>query len=494
MTNLGNLKHASARGVAWNIAQNLAARLLSLLVVAILGRILDRSAFGVIAFALVVNAFAELIVNQGFGEFITQSPSLSDAHLDTAFWTNGAIGIGLTIIIAITATPLADLFADASIAPIVRVLSLSLAIRSFSVVPTGLLVRSLQFRTLSLRSIAAAAVSGVAGITCALSGLGIYSLVIQILCGDLASTIVLWRAADWRPHRRFSTRCMREMTSFGAPVFGASMLALVSRRLDTFFVAGALDMARLGIYSMAQRVFQLILQVINKSMSDVAFSALARLGEPATRRDILYKVIELTGVVCFPVYVGVAIVAQPLVVILLGGRWGVSAMPLTLFALSGVPFSLSFVNVAAIKSVAKTRALFVIQIIFLCVYLPCMASMVRLGPSWAAAANLIGCFAIAPVEIGFVAATVSFPATTYLKALVGPTMATAVMAALTAGVAVVTRGRAPLLRLASEGTVAITSYTIALRVLAPVAFQRCVQLAKTTLRRAAPVTSTEPGS
>src|ERR1041385_7563388 len=87
------LKHDSARGVAWNLAQNLIARLLALVVVAILGRLIDKSAFGVIALALVVNSFAELVINQGFGEFITQSQSLDDEHLDTAFWLNMLVGI-----------------------------------------------------------------------------------------------------------------------------------------------------------------------------------------------------------------------------------------------------------------------------------------------------------------------------------------------------------------------------------------------------------------
>jgi O-antigen/teichoic acid export membrane protein len=483
MTDLKDLKRASAHGVAWNVVQNLAARLLSLGVVAILGRILDRSAFGIVAFALVVNAFAELIVNQGFGEFITQSPSLTDEHLDTAFWINGALGLGLTALIVLAATPLSTWFADASLAPIVRILSLSLAFRSFSVVPTGLLVRTLRFRSLSLRSVVATMISGVVGITCALTGFGIYSLVIQILCGDLAATIVLWHATEWRPKRRISRRCARELTAFGAPVFGASALAMISRRLDTFIVAGVLDMTLLGIYSMAQRVYQILLQVINKSMADVAFSALARLADPSTRRDALYKVLELTAVICFPAYVGVALLAQPLIVVLLGPRWVASATALVLFSLSGVPFSLSYVNTAAIKASGRTRALFVIQIIFLVVYLPCMAVMVQQGPSAAAGATLIGCCAIAPVEIGFVAMIVSFPVTAYLKSLAGAAMATVVMAAVTIAASRVLEGRAPILQVSVEGVVVAISYVGALRVLAPTSFRRCVALIQTVVRR-----------
>jgi len=110
MSGIHDLKRASARGVAWNLVQNLVSRLIGLGVVGILARILDRSAFGAVAVALTVTAFAELVANQGFGEFITQHSELDDEHLDTAFWFNGSLGLILTIAIAIGAEPLANAF------------------------------------------------------------------------------------------------------------------------------------------------------------------------------------------------------------------------------------------------------------------------------------------------------------------------------------------------------------------------------------------------
>ena len=115
-----DLKQASARGVAWNLVQNLVSRVLALVVVAILSRILDRSAFGGVALALAVTSFAELFVNQGYGEFVTQTPELKDEHLDTAFWFNVLVGTLLTAIIAICAAPLAVAFEEPTVTPVLR--------------------------------------------------------------------------------------------------------------------------------------------------------------------------------------------------------------------------------------------------------------------------------------------------------------------------------------------------------------------------------------
>jgi PST family polysaccharide transporter len=477
------LKRDSARGVAWNVAQNLLARLLALIVVAILGRLIDKSAFGVIALGLVINSFAELVINQGFGEFITQSPDLTEEHLDTAFWLNALVGVVSTAVMALGATQVSSWFADDSIAPIVRWLSLSLVLRSIVVVPTGLLVRDLKFRSISLRGLVASAVSGVAAIVAALLGCGIWSLVIQTLVGDAVGALVLWRAVDWRPKFRWSRPCGKQLLSFGAPVFGAVLLAMVSRRLDTFIVGAALNMAMLGVYAMAQRTYQILLQVINKSMTEVAFSAFARLSAtPDERRDAFYKVVELTAVICFPVYFGVAIVAAPLTTLLFGSSWTMSALPLAFFGILGAPFSLTLLHVAAIKASGRTRLLPVIQVVFLCIYAPCILLMVEHGPAAAAAANAIACYAIIPLEVALVAIALPMRVPDYLRSLLGPSLATGVMAAAAMAVMYATSAMAPVVQLVAAGAVGAIVYVVALRVLAHQAFRRCIQMFRTMLR------------
>jgi O-antigen/teichoic acid export membrane protein len=309
------LKQAAARGVAWNLAQNLIGRVLALAVIAILGRILAKSDFGAVAVCLAVTAFGELLATQGYGEFIAHRKDITDEHLDTAFWLNAALGIVLTALIVLCAGPLAEELGEPSVTPILRVLSLSVLIRAVSVVPTGMLMRELKFRSLSLRSLAASVFAGIVGIVGAFSGLGIWSLVLQVLIGDFVSTAVLWRATAWRPGFRISRQCLRQLNSFGAPVLGAAALVLVGRRLDIMLIAGSLGLLTLAGYSMAQRLFHIANQVLNKSSDAVTLSALARLVEtPDRRRDAFYKIIELSSVLYFPVYAGLALLAEPLIV------------------------------------------------------------------------------------------------------------------------------------------------------------------------------------
>lgn len=471
-----DLKRASVRGVAWNLVQNLIGRVLGLIVVAILARFLDRAAFGTIALAGAVTAFGELLVSQGFGEFIAQRPDLTDEHSDTAFWFNAALGLLLTGIIAIAAEPLAAALAEPSVAPIVRWLSLSLVLRSLSVVPTGILVRTMQFRALSLRTLIAMGIGGAAGIVSAFAGLGIYSLVVQALTTEVIGVIALWRATEWRPKWRFSGTHLRDLMVFGLPIFGGTLLNFASRRLDTVVVVSVLGLTTLGVYSMGQRMFQIANQVLNKSSDAVTLSAFSKLTDADRRREALYRVVEITAVLCFPLYAGLAFVAEPLIVSVFSERWSDSAPVLAIFAVSGVPISLSYVHASALKSVAQTRAYLVIHIVLICVYLPILLLVVDRGPVAAAVAYLIALGVIVPVEIGLVRAALGIRLTEYAKALVGAMLATVVMSAVTWAVAGATTEMVPLLRLGTEAVAGAATYLVALRLLAPATFRRCRDL------------------
>ena len=335
-----------------------------------------------------------------------------------------------------------------------------------------------------MRSIFASTIGGAAGVAAAFAGLGIYSLVIQLLVGDFTATAVLWRATEWRPGRRLSRKSFRELSTFGTPIIAATLLAFVSRRLDTVIVGGALGLALLGVYSMAQRVYQIALQIINKSTVDVTFSALSRLGESEDRRrQAFYKVIELTAVLCFPTYVGLAVIAEPLTLTLFGAKWLDSAPALVFFGLSGIPFSLTMIHLAAIKSAARTRYLFIINLVQLIVYLPVMILLVDGGPGYAAAASLISCAAIVPLEIAYVRIAFGLRVGDYLKSLVGASIATLVMAGATLAVSAPTTAWPPIARLVLVCGVGAAVYVLALRTLAPAAFNRCRELAIATLRR-----------
>lgn len=479
-----DLKRAAASGVVWNLFQNLVGRLLGLIVMALLARFLDEAAFGAIAIALSVTALAELVLNQGYGDFVAQRAELTPEHLDTSFWLNVAGAIALTALLAALAPVIATSFDAPELQGVIQLLSLVLALRAATVVPTGLLVREMRFRSLSMRSIIAALAGGIAGVTCAIGGLGIYSLVVQILAGEVAGTLLLWRAARWRPGLRVSRAALGEITRYGSPLFAAGLLSFASRRLDVAIIGATLGIPQLGVYTMAQRTYQTATQIVNKSADAVAFSALARLAEDHDRRSAaLVRAAELTAVICFPLYAGMAIVADDLVVVLFGPRWAPSGGVLMFFALIGLVGALSHLHTAALKAVAHTRPFLVMQIVMAVTYLSLLSLLVSHGIVAAAAAYFLACCLLLPLEIGLVIRAYELRAVSYLRTFAGIAAATAVMAAVTTVAGLALEPLPPLPALLAQIAIGALVFTASLRTLARPVFERTMDELRQLLAR-----------
>lgn len=479
-----DLKRAAASGVVWNLFQNLVGRLLGLVVMSLLARFLDEAAFGAIAIALSVTALAELLINQGYGEFVAQRAELTPEHLDTSFWLNVTGALVLTALLAALAPAIATSLDTSELQGVIQLLSPVLVLRAASVVPNGLLVREMRFRSLSLRSIVGALVGGIAGVTCAISGLGLYSLVVQILAGEVSGTLLLWGAARWRPGLRVSRAALGEITHYGSPLFAAGLLGFASRRLDAAIIAATLGIPQLGIYTMAQRTYQTASQIVNKSADAVTFSALARLaGDRERRSAALVRAAELTAVICFPLYTGMAIVADDLVVVLFGARWASSGRVLTLFALVGLVGALSHLHTAALKAVAHTRPFLVMQVVMAVTYLSLLSLLVAHGIVAAAAAYLLACCLLLPLEIGLVTRAYELRAASYLGALSALAAATAVMAAVTTVAGLALEPLPPLPALLAEVAIGALSFTASLRALARPVFERTIDELRQIFRR-----------
>ena len=75
-------------GVLWNLAGLLMTRGASTLFMLFLARFLAPEAFGLIAMATVVFELANAFINSGLGAALIQSKTVSDADLNTVFYTN----------------------------------------------------------------------------------------------------------------------------------------------------------------------------------------------------------------------------------------------------------------------------------------------------------------------------------------------------------------------------------------------------------------------
>ena len=184
----------------WTISSRLSVQIVQLAVSIILARLLVPSEFGLIGMLTIFTALSQAILDGGFGSALIQKKESNQTDSSSIFYINILIGILLAITLILGAPLIANFYQQPILAPMLRVLSLSLIINSFSLVQTSLLTKNMDFKAQFKVQFLAVSLSGLIGITLAYLGYGVWSLLIQSVTNYLFRAILLWFIINWRPH------------------------------------------------------------------------------------------------------------------------------------------------------------------------------------------------------------------------------------------------------------------------------------------------------
>jgi O-antigen/teichoic acid export membrane protein len=321
-------REKAVRGVAWTSVSNWGCQLLSFGVYAGLARLLNPQVFGLVALAGVYIAFIQIFVTQGFGTALIQRRDLEEDHLDSAFWIAMATASLFCLFSILLAGPIASLFRNPGIAPVIRWLSCSILFYAMSSVPMAILSRGLDFRALAVRSLVTTGVGGTVGLAMAFFGWGVWSLVGQQLAGAVLGCICLWSAVPWRPRLQISKRHLRDLYRISLSMTGNDILWFFSQKSDQTMVGYGFAPSVLGPYSLASRVITLLHDGIVGPFQTVAFPTFSKLqSEPLEFERVLHRFCEITSFLCLPVFTGTAIIAPYVVPLLFGSKW-IAAVPI----------------------------------------------------------------------------------------------------------------------------------------------------------------------
>ena len=157
------MKRTAVLSALWAAGESWSLRGVSLLVFLVLARLVDPAAFGLVALAAVYVTTVQALSDQGLATALIQRENLEEAHKDSAFWANLAVGAILALATLALARPAAAFYSEPRLAVILRWYALWPLLGSLSVVQQALLRRAMRFRELALRQLAGAIAGGIVG-------------------------------------------------------------------------------------------------------------------------------------------------------------------------------------------------------------------------------------------------------------------------------------------------------------------------------------------
>ncbi|HEU4450251.1 MAG TPA: lipopolysaccharide biosynthesis protein [Gaiellaceae bacterium] len=320
----------------WAFAMNWGQRALGALFTFVLAAILGPYDFGVVAIALVYIALAHVFLEQGFATAIIQRDDLESDHLDSAFWLN----LVWCLILAGVTVAVSGWWAEVNGAPVLQevlsVLSLLLVIEGLNIVQQAYLQRKAEFKKLAIRTNVAALVGGVLGLALALAGAGVWSLVAQQLAMDATALVLIWILSPWRPGRRFSRRHARELLGFSTHVFVANFGGFVNRRADALLIGVFFGPAVVGVYRLADRFVDLLLDLTMRPVGLIALPLFSRLQRDRENlRAAVETCLRVTLVAAVPALLVLAACGDFLLGVM-GSEWSSGVDALKLLAVAGI--------------------------------------------------------------------------------------------------------------------------------------------------------------
>lgn len=311
-----------AAGVLWTAVAAWGREVVNLGITLVLARWLGPEAYGAVGMAGIVVMLGQLLVGRGLREALIQRKDLSRAQLDTAFWLFCALGISASIASLALASPLATFFDAPEIADLTRALSALPTLTALSTFQLALLTRELRFASLTLRSLCSVLAGGAVGLAMAYNGCGTSSLVGLLLAQAIAEAAVLWLLNPWRPGFQVSTAAIRDLGGFSLWLIGNSAVGFADQQILRAFIGYMYGSAILGFYVLSWRMFEVVLSVLIRPISNTALLAFARAqDDPLRLREIFLSTTSLVVLIALPAFSGCLILAPEAVPFLLGPRW-----------------------------------------------------------------------------------------------------------------------------------------------------------------------------
>lgn len=340
--------------ISWNVAGNLAGRTLGPLLQIMVARILLPSDFGVFAIVLAVIALLEVVRDLGF------TPAVIVDHAEADFlplqFTAQLLLACVLFALVVLFTPLAvDLFSQPELATILPLVGCVLFLMAVSDPVITSLLKSQNYRALSLRQVLMPLVTGVTGLVLAYTGYGVYALVFGLLAGHLANAIFL----GWLYHEQFRLAWKRDVLvrlfSFGRHIIMQRLSGFFVSQADSFFVSMNFGASSLGVYRLGNQLALLLPSLVFPQVQQVLFTEFSSYRDKSSIAELYYRYIRWSGGLLLAYGILTYLLAPYLVEWILGSHWQAIVPIIQIVAVGAATGYLAALNIEAARSLGIVR-------------------------------------------------------------------------------------------------------------------------------------------
>jgi teichuronic acid exporter len=361
---MNSIKEKTIKGLFWSFIDSFSSQAITFIVGIILARLLDPQDFGLIGMITVFIAVSQTFIDSGFSQALIRKEKCSEKDFSTVFYFNIIAGIIFFCVLFSLSPLISGFFNEPKLLILIRVLSFVLIIDSLTIIQRTTLTKLINFKLQTKISIVAVVVGGGVGIATALTGWGVWSLVFKTLSQRFTNSILLWVWNRWRPRAGFSKTSFKDMFGFGSKLLISGLLDTLYKNVYYFIIGKYFSAKELGFYTRADQFQALPSSNIDGIISKVSYPVLAGIQNDPVQLKAGYKrLLTSTMLITFVLMIGMAAVAEPLLITLIGEKWRAAIIYLQLLCFVGMMYPLHALNLNILKVKGRSDLFLRLEII-----------------------------------------------------------------------------------------------------------------------------------
>ncbi len=346
------------------ITSRLGARVIDFGVLLILARLVAPADFGLIAIALSLITIIDMTLEVPLAQALVAMREPEDAHFSTALTIGLLRAIFLGGLFYAISFPIAALYNDPRLAPLIAVLGVSPAARSLFSPGMARQMRMMNFNPMFTAQIGAKLIAALITGAVLYAGGDYWAVVANNVAGAAMATVLSFILAPMR--FALTLKHWRAFANVAGWFSVSQIIAALSWQLDRLLMGFSVPKAVLGQYTMASDVSLLPVQSLIAPAMQPIMSAMAQVQDDTDRRARAFLFgARAVMMVAMPVFVMFAMTAEWIVPILMGLHWEqaddyLSGLAVTIFAVAYGQLA-----TALAMSMNRVRAVFNLQLVSL---------------------------------------------------------------------------------------------------------------------------------
>ncbi len=345
-----SLKKQATIGLVWTFAQQFGNQLIGFVVSVILARLLLPEEFGLIGMIAVFVAIGNTLLHSGLTKSLIRGEDLDNEDYSTVFYFNLVISVFVYVIIFFLSPLIAEFFEQSILIELLRIYSISFIISAFSAVQLARLTKFMDFKTQTIIAIPSAIVGGVIGISMALLGFGVWSLVWSSIISAAVNSAQLWIYSKWIPDLSFNYNKFKSHFHYGYKLTLSELLDRIFNNIFLIVIGKYFSPAQVGFYTRAETMKQLPVSTISNALNRVTFPLFVSIQNDELRLKRVYKkLMQIVVFVITPVLIFLGVLAEPTFRFLFTDKWLPAVPYFQILCVTGILFPLHSYNLTILN-------------------------------------------------------------------------------------------------------------------------------------------------